>query len=339
MNTSELDYTLPEDLIAQRPAEPRDASRLLVVDRASGSIEEDAFSGLPAYLNAGDCLVMNDTRVIRARLTGRKPTGGRVELFLLREITTATWEALVRPSAKVKPGTRVDIDGEACTVEDVLPGGKRLVRFDSSDVLQVLQASGGIPLPPYIRRDEPDAVDDARYQTVYAARDGAVAAPTAGLHYTNEVMQALDDKDVSRALLTLHVGYGTFKPVQSDRLEDHIVDPEDFDVSESTAHILNNVRSEGGRVVAVGTTATRVLETIYRDERFHAESGLTDRYIYPPHTFRGVDALQTNFHLPRSSLLALVYAFGGVDLMRRAYQFAVDERFRFYSYGDTMLIL
>jgi len=339
MNTSELDYTLPEDLIAQRPAEPRDASRLLIVNRATGELQEDRFNALPAHLRAGDCLVMNDTRVIRARLTGRKPTGGRVELFLLREIAAASWEALVRPSAKVKPGTRVDIDGAACTVEDVLPGGKRLVRFDSTDVLKLLHASGAIPLPPYIRRDEPDVVDDARYQTVYASQDGAVAAPTAGLHYTNEVMQALDAKNISRAHVTLHVGYGTFKPVQSDRLEDHIVDAEDFDVSESTAQTLNDARGNGGRVIAVGTTAARVLETIHRDGRYHSDSGLTNRYIYPPHTFGGVDVLQTNFHLPRSSLLALVYAFGGVDLMRRAYQFAVQERFRFYSYGDTMLIL
>lgn len=339
MKTSELEYALPDALIAQRPAEPRDASRLLIVNRSTGDLHEETFSNLPSHLREGDCLVLNDTRVIRARLTGRKPTGGRVELFLLRESAPGTWEALVRPSAKVKPGSRVEIDGAHCTVEDVLPGGKRLVRFDSPDVLQLLEAAGAVPLPPYIHRDEPDAVDLSRYQTVYASRDGAVAAPTAGLHYTNEMMDALDRRGVARTQITLHVGYGTFKPVQCDRLEDHSVDPEDFDVSESTVDTLNATRKNGGRIIAVGTTATRVLETIYRDGKYHAESGATSHYIFPPYAFGGVDTLQTNFHLPRSSLLALVYAFGGVDLMRRAYDYAVQERFRFYSYGDTMLIL
>ncbi len=338
MNTSELDYALPEALIAQHPTEPRDASRLLVVDRTTGEMHEDTFSNLPQYLVAGDCLAMNDTRVIRARLIGRKPTGGRVELFLLRETAPGTWESLVRPSAKVKPGMRIDIDGEMCTVDEVLPGGKRCVRFDSPDVLRILEASGAVPLPPYIQRAAPDAIDVARYQTVYAARDGAVAAPTAGLHYTDALMHAIGDAGVSHTHVTLHVGYGTFKPVQADRLEEHTVDPEDFDVSERAAHILNDTRANGGRVVAVGTTATRVLETIHRDGEYHSESGQTNRYIYPPYTFHGIDALQTNFHLPRSSLLALVYAFGGVDLMRRAYAYAVDAQFRFYSYGDTMLI-
>lgn len=339
MNTDELDYVLPEELIAQRPAEPRDASRLLVIDRATGKMQEDTFHNIPAHLHSGDCLVMNDTRVIRARLNGRKPTGGRVELFLLRETAPATWEALVRPSAKVKPGTRVDIDGAMCTVDEVLPGGKRCVRFDSTDVMKLLEASGAVPLPPYIHRDEPDAIDRSRYQTVYAARDGAVAAPTAGLHYTNDMMQSLERAGVSRVRVTLHVGYGTFKPVKAEQLKDHTVDAEDFDVSETAAQLLNKTHTNGGRVIAVGTTSTRVLETIHRDGRYQAESAATNRYIYPPYAFRGVDALQTNFHLPRSSLLALVYAFGGVDLIRRAYEYAVQEKFRFYSYGDTMLIL
>ncbi len=339
MNADELDYALPEDLIAQRPAVPRDAARLLIVDRATGALREDRFSGLTNHLRTGDRLVMNDTRVIRARLTGRKPTGGRVELFLLREIGPGVWEALVRPSAKVKPGMHIDIDAAGCTVEDVLPGGKRRVRFDSPDVLQLLQDSGAIPLPPYIHRDTPDSDDAARYQTVYAARDGAVAAPTAGLHYTEDMMRSLDQAGITRTHITLHVGYGTFKPIQSETLEDHIVDPEDFDVTEDAARSLNETRDAYGRIIAVGTTATRVLETIHHGGQYHAQSGLTDRYIYPPYTFRGVDALQTNFHLPRSSLLALVYAFGGVDLMRHAYQYAVEQRFRFYSYGDTMLIL
>lgn len=339
MNTDELEYELPEGLIAQRPAEPRGASRLLVIDRATGEMRVDSFVNLPAYLRVGDCLVMNDTRVIPARLTGCKSTGGRVELFLLRETAAGVWEALVRPSAKVPPGTLVEVGGERCTVEEVLPGGKRSVRFESPDVLRLLEETGAVPLPPYIYRDEPDAGDSMQYQTVYAAKDGAVAAPTAGLHYTSAMMEALDRGGVKRVHLTLHVGYGTFKPIKCDRLEDHTVDPEEFEVSETAALTLNETRANGGRVIAVGTTATRVLETIYCDGAYRAASGTTDTYIYPPYEFRGVDGLQTNFHLPRSSLLALVYAFGGVDCMRRAYAYAVRERFRFYSYGDTMLIV
>jgi S-adenosylmethionine:tRNA ribosyltransferase-isomerase len=339
MNTDELDYVLPERLIAQRPAEPRDAARLLVVDRESGEFHADTFANVPAYLRPGDCIVLNDTRVIRARLLGRKPSGGRVELFLLRESAPSTWEALVKPSAKVRPGTHVDIGGIACVVEDVLPGGKRQVHFETPDVLTVLADVGAVPLPPYIHREKPDAADLTRYQTVFAKRDGAVAAPTAGLHYTPEMLEALSKAGVAQIHVTLHVGYGTFKPIKADRLDEHTVDPEDFDVSDSAAQTLNEVRANGGRVIAVGTTATRVLETIHRGDRYQAITGTTDRYIYPPYTFRGVDALQTNFHLPRSSLLALVYAFGGVELMRRAYAFAVQEEFRFYSYGDTMLIL
>lgn len=339
MNTDELDYALPERLIAQRPAEPRDAARLLVVDREAGEFHADTFANMPAYLRSGDCLVLNDTRVIRARLRGRKPSGGRVELFLLRESAPSTWEALVKPSAKVRPGTRVDIGGIACVVEDILPGGKRQVRFETPDVLSVLADVGAVPLPPYIHREKPDAADLTRYQTVFAKRDGAVAAPTAGLHYTPEMLEALSKAGVAQVHVTLHVGYGTFKPIKADRLDAHTVDAEDFDVSDHAAQTLNEVRANGGRVIAVGTTATRVLETIHCGDRYQAMTGMTDRYIYPPYPFHGVDALQTNLHLPRSSLLALVYAFGGVELMRQAYAFAVQEAFRFYSYGDTMLIL
>jgi S-adenosylmethionine:tRNA ribosyltransferase-isomerase len=339
MNTAELDFALPEDLIAQHPAEPRDAARLLVVDRESGSIRDDVFQNIGQYFTAGDRLVLNDTRVIRARLRARKPTGGRVEIFLLRELTPGAWEALVRPSAKVQPGTRIQFDGGECTVAEVLPGGKRRVVFDTADVIALLNRTGVVPLPPYIARDEPEASDLTQYQTVYAARDGAVAAPTAGLHYTGNVFNSLDRAGVTRSFITLHVGYGTFKPVQAERLSEHTVDPEDFDASAETVRELNATRAHGNRIVAVGTTAARVLETIHDGGRFHAQSGQTSKYIYPPYTFRSVDALQTNFHLPKSSLLALVYAFGGAGLMREAYAHAVREGYRFYSYGDTMLIL
>lgn len=340
MKTSALDYALPEALIAQYPADRRDASRLLVLDRAAESITEDTFRNLGAYLLRGDCLALNDTRVIRARLHGVKPSGGRVEIFLLHELSPGTWEALVRPSKRVKPGTVVRIaETVEATVHEELPGGRRRVAFNDPDVLALLEASGEVPLPPYIQRESPDVQDAERYQTVYARQPGAVAAPTAGLHFTDAVFESLEAAGVRRAALTLHVGYGTFKPVQVDELDAHRVEPEEFAVSEETATLLNDTRAAGNRVVAVGTTSTRVLETQYRDGAFHAGTGTTDRYIYPPYTFGAVDALLTNFHLPRSSLLALVCAFAGTEFTLRAYAHAIEKGFRFYSYGDAMLIV
>jgi len=340
MDTAELDYSLPDRLIAQRPAEPRDAARLLVVDRASGTLAEDTYRNVARYLRPGDCLVLNDTRVVRARLRGHRPSGGQTELFLLREDAPGHWRALVRPSAKVKEGTPITFTGGLrAVVLGRLPGGQREVVFDQHNALEVMEAAGEIPLPPYIHRDTPEAHDLSRYQTVYAAHPGAVAAPTAGLHFTPEVFASLDALGVRRAHLTLHVGYGTFKPITADRLEDHQVDPEIFTFPDETARILNETRAQGGRIVAVGTTATRVLETQWRDGAFHAGAGETDTYIYPPYQFGGVDILQTNFHLPKSSLLALVAAFCGTDLLHAAYAYAVENEFRFYSYGDAMLVL
>lgn len=340
MRTSELDYILPEALIAQHPAPNRDGSRMMVLDRAARSSQLDVFRSLPLYLRAGDCLVLNDTRVIRARLQGRKSSGGRVEVFLLRETSPCDWEALVRPSARIRPGTRVHLaGGVVATIGEAIEEGRRRVTFDRADVVALLEEIGEIPLPPYIHRHAPEADDAHRYQTVYAASPGAVAAPTAGLHFTPGVFAALEAAGVRRATLTLHVGYGTFKPITVDELGAHRVDPEWYAVSKQTAALLNDVRAKGGRIVAVGTTSTRVLETIYRDGRFEAGEGITDRYIYPPYTFRAVDALQTNFHLPKSSLLALVCAFAGRDFVMEAYRRAVEEQFRFYSYGDVMLIL
>ncbi len=338
MKTSELEFDLPEALVAQRPAEPRDAARLLILDRATGELAETTFAHLPDYLNAGDCLVFNDTKVIRARLFGAKPTGGKVEIFLLREVEPGAWEALVRPSAKVKPGTAVALpEGLEALVEDVLPEGKRLVRFAAPDFMERLESAGHIPLPPYIARED-ESHDAERYQTIYARASGAVAAPTAGLHYTEDLLRRLDAKGVRRAYLTLHVGYGTFKPVTAETLEEHTVDPETYALPRETAELLNRTRAEGGRIVAVGTTATRTLESCVSDGLYQPGSGETRLYIHPPYTFQGVDALQTNFHLPKSSLLALVAAFAGTGRVLNAYREAVDRGFRFYSYGDSMLI-
>ncbi len=340
MLTNELDYKLPERLIAQHPAERRDGSRLLVVDRRTGAIVESEFGKLGKYLRAGDCLVLNDTRVIRARLKAEKASGGRVEIFLLREASPGEWEALVRPSARVKPGSVVKIGGVVeARIGEVLPGGARRVSFAERDVIGTLERIGEIPLPPYIHREQPDPRDAERYQTVFARRPGAVAAPTAGLHFTPELLDGLSREGVQRAYLTLHVGYGTFKPIQTERVEDHRVDGEEFELREETAAVLNAARAAGGRVVAVGTTATRVLETQYREGSYRAGAGVTDLFIYPPHTFHGVDALITNFHLPKSSLLALVCAFAGTEPILRAYRQAVAREFRFYSYGDAMLIV
>jgi S-adenosylmethionine:tRNA ribosyltransferase-isomerase len=300
----------------------------------------DVFRNIASYFEAGDCLVMNDTQVIRARLHGRKPTGARVEIFLLREIEAGLWTALVKPSARLKPGTRVHLrEGIAATVGEILSEGRRKVYFDTPDVLRILEQVGEIPLPPYIVRKHPDDADLMRYQTVYARSPGAVAAPTAGLHFTTETLESLSRARIRRATITLHVGYATFRPIVAGDLENHQVEAEDFECSAETARLLNRVRAHGRRIVAVGTTSARVLETQFRGGAYHAGAGRTDLYIYPPYTFKGVDALQTNFHLPRSSLLALVCAFAGRDLIFEAYQFAIREGLRFYSYGDTMLIL
>lgn len=340
MRTADLDYDLPEELVAQRPCPRRDEARLLVVDRASGAVREDVFRNIASHFAGGDCLVLNDTRVIRARLHGAKPSGGKVEVFLLREVEPAVWEALVRPSARVKPGTPVRFGpSEDAIVDKALPGGRRRVIFRHPNVLQVLESTGEVPLPPYIRRRRPDDTDLTRYQTIYGRTPGAVAAPTAGLHFTDEVFESLTRAGVHRVMLTLHVGYGTFTPIRAEHVEDHSIESEEFDFPQDAARLLNRTREEGGRVVAVGTTCTRVLEAQFHEGAFRAGKGFTDQYIYPPYTFRAVDMLQTNFHLPRSSLLALVCAFAGRDLIFEAYRYAIKERFRFYSYGDAMLIL
>lgn len=353
MHISDFDYELPEELIAQRPAERRDASRLLVVERANGEWREASFAELPRELRAGDCLVVNNTRVFPARLTGRRePSGGRVELLLVRELEsdsggTRTWEALAKPARRLPVGARATFADGRLTAEVVeeLEGGRRVVRFASDEDFDALvEEAGRMPLPPYIKRDEWDTdardFDRERYQTVYAERRGAIAAPTAGLHFTPRVLEELRERGVRLAQITLHVGYGTFAPVRAEDLSEHRVAAERFEIEEGAALIINDARASGGRVVAVGTTTVRALESVADERgRVRAGRGETSLTITPGYVFRTVDAMVTNFHLPRSSLLVLVSAFAGRELTLAAYRHAVAARFRFYSYGDCMLIL
>ncbi len=344
LTTADFDYDLPPDYIAYHPTGKRDESRLLVLERASGAIEHRVFRDLTRYLGAGDLLVVNDTRVIKARLAARKRgTGGRVELLLLREAEGGLWQALVSPSRRVHEGTELVLEsGEGVTVEKRLSGSMRLVRLDVPDVRAFLREKGAVPLPPYIRR-EPVAEDEERYQTVYAEREGSVAAPTAGLHFTAETLAALRAAGVSIARVTLHVGMGTFIPVKAERPEEHTLEPEYFEVGPEAARALGAARREGRRILPVGTTSVRVLETLAdrfgADAPLGAASGWTSKFIYPPYEFRLVDALITNFHLPRSTLLMLVCAFAGRRFVLNAYEEAIREKYRFYSYGDAMLII
>ncbi|HEX5709508.1 MAG TPA: tRNA preQ1(34) S-adenosylmethionine ribosyltransferase-isomerase QueA [Pyrinomonadaceae bacterium] len=357
MLISDFDYELPEELIAQRPAERRDASRLLVVERESATWRERTFTQLPEELRAGDCLVVNDTRVFPARLAGRRePSGGRVELLLVRELEgrageeragrARVWEALAKPARRLTRGTRATFAGGRLRAEVVeeREDGRRVVRFETDeDFDAVVEESGRMPLPPYIKRDEHDAAardfDRERYQTVYAERRGAIAAPTAGLHFTPRVLEEARARGVTLARVTLHVGYGTFAPVRAEDLSEHHVAAERFEITDSASRIINDARASGGRVVAVGTTTVRALESVADERgRVRAGRGETSLTITPGYAFRAVDALVTNFHLPRSSLLVLVASFAGRELTLAAYRHAVAARFRFYSYGDCMLI-
>ena len=344
------DFDLPDALIAQRPAARRDASRMLVLHRESGVVEDRHFADLPAYVEAGDVVVMNDTRVVPARLVGRRPSGGRAELFLVGRQDDGTWEVLARPGRKLREGAEVEfVEGLVATVERVDDAsGRRLVRFtqdgapfpDADAEEQVLDTVGQLPLPPYIAREAPDTDDLDRYQTVFAKSRGAVAAPTAGLHFTPETLDALRRQGAHLAEITLHVGYGTFEPVKAEDLREHRVAAESVEVAETTALVLNDARETGHRVFAVGTTTTRALESAADAAgRFAPFSGPTDLTVTPGYRFRGVDALLTNFHLPQSSLLVLTSTFGGREQVLQAYRHAVAEGYRFYSYGDCMLIL
>lgn len=346
MRRGELDYELPPELIAQHPCEPRDASRLLVLHRCDGRIEHRRFRDLPEYLRAGDVLVLNDTRVVPARLRARRATGGRVEVLFLRA-EDGDWRVLLRAGGRLAVGESLRVEtgdgaaaGPALELVERLERGEWRVRPTQSEpAAEVLARFGETPLPPYIERGGAAGVDDReRYQTVYAAAPGAVAAPTAGLHFTPGLLETLGAKGVRRAAVTLHVGAGTFQPIEADDLRQHVMHAEWYEVSEAAASAVSAARAAGARVVATGTTSLRVLESFGRGS-VAAHSGWTRLFIYPPYTFRQVDALITNFHLPCSTLLALVMAFAGVETTRRAYAEAIRERYRFYSYGDAMLIL
>ncbi len=336
---SDFDYELPGELIAQTPAAVRDASRLLVLDRGGGPLRHRVFSEIGSFLRPGDLLVLNDTRVLPCRLLARKSGGGGAELFLLEEEGLNRWRALVRGSIdagrvlEVGQGIRVEV----LTVHD---DGSRTVRFQGvQDIRAVLPELGRTPLPPYIRR-EPAAEDRERYQTVYAAQEGAVAAPTAGLHFTDGLLRALRQNGVLTAFLTLHVGPGTFQPVRSERIDAHRMHAERYEVPQGTADLINSARPEGRRVIAVGTTTVRALETAaLQDGRVRPGEGSSELFITPGFRFQVIDGLVTNFHLPRSTLLMLVSAFAGRERVLKAYSAAVSERYRFYSYGDAMLVL
>jgi S-adenosylmethionine:tRNA ribosyltransferase-isomerase len=369
-NVSDFDFHLPDHLIAQ-DARPRGRSRLMIVDRAAGNWREDVIGRLPAVFSSGDLLIVNDTRVFPARLTGRRdPSGGAVECFLLARLANGDWDALVSPGQKLGVGARAIFDDDArapgvtLRMEVISRGerGRRVVRFStegdrdsisfgfqdsraenesrSRSVAEAIDALGHVPLPPYIRRaDTPE--DRERYQTVYARERGSVAAPTAGLHFDAALLAALEAAGIGRAGVTLHVGYGTFKPVKTARVEDHVVDPEPYDISAATAGAIRQTRETGRRVIAVGTTTTRALEhsAAAHAGTVEAGSGVADNFIYPGHRFAAVDALMTNFHLPQSSLLMLVAAFAGKELVLAAYNDAVARGFHFYSYGDAMVIV
>jgi S-adenosylmethionine:tRNA ribosyltransferase-isomerase len=347
VDVSDFDFDLPEALIAQEPAAERDRSRLLVVDRRAGTLTDAVFADVGRWLGEGDLLVVNDTRVFPARLVGRRdPSGGRVELFLVEEEGEGVWEALARPAARVREGDRIVVgEGEDRIEIEVVArreGGRRAVRFLAYETFwERLERWGKTPLPPYIHRGSRGDADDVRrdrerYQTVYARERGAIAAPTAGLHFTPELLGRLEAQGVARAAVTLHVGYGTFAPVRVERVEEHRVEPERYVVPEATAAAIVAAK----RVVAVGTTTTRALEAAADEEgRVGAGAGTADLFMYPGYRFKAVDALVTNFHLPRSSLIMLVAAFAGRDLVLDAYRHAIREQYRFYSYGDAMLIL
>ena len=343
---SDYDYELPEELIAQHPLAERDAARMLVIDREKRSWHDDQFAKLPSYIEAGDVLVMNNTRVFPARLIGRRePSGGRVELFLVRELESRTWETLARPARRLQPGTRVSFgDGKLrAEVTELLEDGRRAVRFecDASSLEDAIEELGQTPLPPYIKREAESLDEDReRYQTVYARARGAIAAPTAGLHFTPGVLDELRTQGAKLVEITLHVGYGTFEPVRVEDLSRHAVAPEQYEISRAAAESINEARARGGRVISIGTTTTRALESAVDEAgRVRAGARLAQLTITPGYRFRAVDALLTNFHLPRSSLLVLVATFTGRDLALAAYDHAVKARYRFYSYGDCMLII
>ena len=341
MNTADFDFDLPEELIAQTPLEKRDASRLLVVDKETGAFSDQHFDQIIDQLQPGDALVMNNTRVLPARLYGIKPdTGGHVELLLLKNTQGDDWEVLAKPAKRLRVGSQISFgDGRlTATVVEELDHGGRIVRFGYEGIfLEVLESLGEMPLPPYIHEK---LADRERYQTVYAKENGSAAAPTAGLHFTEELLEQIAAKGVKLVYLTLHVGLGTFRPVSVDSLDDHEMHSEFYSLSEEAAQTLRQVKANGGRVIAVGTTSIRTLETIGSkfQGQIQADSGWTNIFIKPGYDWKVVDAFSTNFHLPKSTLVMLVSAFAGRSLTLEAYEHAIAERYRFFSFGDAMFI-
>lgn len=342
MKVDLFDFHLPEELIAQTPLEQRSESRLMVLDKQTGTIQHDHFKNIKSYLQPGDCLVLNDTRVLPARLFGvKEDTGAKIEVLLLKQLDGDEWETLVKPAKRVKDGTKLVFgDGlltAVCTGE-AEHGGRKLTFSYSGIFYEVLEQLGEMPLPPYIKEQ---LEDKDRYQTVFARERGSAAAPTAGLHFTEELLDELKESGIHIAFITLHVGLGTFRPVSVDSIDEHEMHSEFYQVTEGTARLLNTVRAQGGRIITVGTTSTRTLETIAsaNDGKFIAESGWTNIFIYPGYEFKAIDGMITNFHLPKSTLIMLISALAGRENVMQAYHQAVEERYRFFSFGDAMLIL
>lgn len=340
MTTKDFYYDLPPELIAQTPLTDRTASRLLVVNKKTGKLAHKHFYDIVDYLNPGDCLVMNNTRVIPARLYGSKEkSGGKIEFLLLKRIGIDTWEVILKPGKKAKPGSRFEFGGGLLHAEvlSVAEDGKRIVKFEYDGIWEeLLDKLGEMPLPPYIKEK---LTDKERYQTVYSKIEGSAAAPTAGLHFTKELLEKIKANGVKLAYLTLHVGLGTFRPVSAERIEDHIMHTEYYEISAETAEIINSCRKNGGRIIAVGTTSIRTLETVADDAgKVKSASGETNIFIYPGYKFKIVDCIITNFHLPESTLMMLVSAFAGKEKIFNAYETAVKEKYRFFSFGDAMYL-
>ncbi|MDD5679768.1 MAG: tRNA preQ1(34) S-adenosylmethionine ribosyltransferase-isomerase QueA [Candidatus Omnitrophica bacterium] len=341
MRLSDFDYALPKELIAQYPAEARDASRMLVLDRKTGKIMHKKFLDFPGYIKKEDILVLNDTKVMNVRLVGRRVTGGRTEIFLTEKIQNRIFKALLKPSARIRERDEVIFDDSELKARIIAKKeANNIVEFiyPGRDIDKELARIGCVPLPPYVKRVA-ETIDGERYQTVYAKEEGATAAPTAGLHFTNELLDKVRSQGAGVAHVTLHVNYGTFAPVKTGDITKHKMHSEEFKLEKSEADSINNVKENGGRVFAVGTTSVRVLETCAVDSKVEARSGKTDIFIYPPYEFKITDALLTNFHFPKSTLLMLVSAFAGRELILKAYEEAIRERYRFFSYGDCMLII
>lgn len=339
MRTSDFDYDLPEELIAQHPSSKRDEARMMVLDKKTGDSEDKYFYDIIDYLRPGDVLVMNDTRVIPARLFGHRPEREeKIEVFLLNNTENTKWEVLVRPGKKMKIGTEVIFSNElSCKVIDIKEDGNRIVEFYFDGIFnEILDRLGNMPLPPYIKEKLKDNED---YQTVYSKNPGSVAAPTAGLHFTKELLEKIEEKGVELAYLTLNVGLGTFRPVNEDEINDHKMHSEFYTLSKDTADIINKAKDEGRRVIAVGTTSIRTLESVYKkNNKICEDSGWTDIFIYPGFEFKVVDAIITNFHLPKSTLIMLIAAFTSKDTILDAYNDAVNKKYRFFSFGDCMFI-